>query len=155
MHQGKTTTSAALNGDIDSNSSITPLLGGWQGGDLGTAFLAAYKQHTNVHTSGLQCPSTGTGGQGGLSSFPRALQSGPGQFWVHCASSFSLHGRAIASSPAQGGFGNAAKSSGADAQGYQTPAVTAAPHRDAAMRSLWVFWAAPGRPAVQELPPPR
>lgn len=68
MHQGKTKASAgtALNEDIDSNSSITPLLGGQQGGELGRAFLTAYKQHTNAHTSGFQCPNAGADGHGGI-----------------------------------------------------------------------------------------
>lgn len=79
------------------------------------------------------------------------MGSGPGQLQVCCAS--SAQGRAIASSPAHGDFGRDAKGSGATAQMPGSHSSSA--QRDADMRSLWVFWSAPGRAAPAARSPGR
>lgn len=116
MHQGKTTTSAAL---IDSNSSITPFLGGRQGGELGTAFLTAHKQHTTTHQCAHLASSAQVLGQVATVAsqpFPECWvrpRPVPGLLCLNCPST----GQSNHQLPKSWGFGRAAKSSGAAAQG--------------------------------------
>lgn len=106
-------------------------------------------------TPGPQCPSARAGGHGGTHPAPgvrAGVRPRPvlGSLCLSCPSPGQSHHQC----PAHEDFGRAAKSSGATAQGCQVPAATAALHRDAEMR-IWVFWSAPGRVAMQQLPRPR
>lgn len=100
-------------------------------------------------------PNVRAGGHGGTHPAPgvrAGVRPRPvlGSLCLSCPSPGQSHHQ----SPVHGDFGRAAKSSGATAQGCQVPEATAALHRDAEMR-IWVFWSAPGRVAMQQLPRPR
>ena len=146
----------ALNGDIDSNGSITPLLGRAAGKQ------AVHSVSDNVRTTRRVSPRRGSvpGAGAGRPRSHQSLPAAPGTAWrppagagVLCPGSPAPgHGRCW--SPTHEDLGRAARSSGAAARGCQRPGVTAALRRDAKTRSQWVLGAcppAPGRPAVQQL----
>lgn len=113
----------ALNGDIDSNGSITPLLGRAAGTQ------AARSVSDNVRTPrrasprlGSGAPALGQDGHGCMSPLPGALGPGrvcPGHSWVCSAPAPQLQGSAATSPLTHGDFGRAVKCGGATAQGCQ------------------------------------